>query len=73
MLGETEVSLSSIIFLVRLREERSHLIAQMEAGEGEAVARAQIAKENEVLRKQNEEAEEKWRKKIRLLFLTVKS
>ena len=40
-------------------------MAQMEAGEGEAVARAQIAHENEVLRKQKEEAEEKWRNEAR--------
>ena len=40
-------------------------MAQMEAGEGEAVARAQIAKENELLRDQKEKAEERWKREIR--------
>ena len=54
-----------MLFGSRLREERSHLMTQMEAGEGEAVARAQLAEENEALRRQNDEADEKWRKEMR--------
>ncbi|XP_076812569.1 uncharacterized protein LOC143459349 isoform X2 [Clavelina lepadiformis] len=45
----------------KLREERTVLMAQMEAGEGEAVARAQIAEENDSLRMQKEEALQKLR------------
>jgi len=46
-------------------------MAQMEAGEGEAVARAQLAEENEALRRQKDEAEEKWRNEIRCVVVAT--
>jgi len=44
------------------------LIAQMEAGEGEAAARSQLAEENSQLRLLKDEAEEKLRNQAKCVF-----